>query len=170
VSARHFDRLEGLLRHGRVTVGGERNRDELYFAPTVLEDAPLGSPPLDEEIFGPILPIVTYRELDEAIAIANRNPDPLALYVFSSRKDIQRRILRKIPSGGAAVNDVLIQFMNPGLPFGGRGASGIGEYHGRFGFELFSHRKAVVQGSILDIPLRYPPYRGKLPWLKKLLR
>jgi len=170
VSARHFDRLEGLLQHGRVSVGGERNRDELYFAPTVLEDTEAGSPPLEEEIFGPILPVVTYRDLDEAIEIASRRPDPLALYVFSRRKDVQLRVLREIPSGGAAVNDLLVQFMNPGLPFGGRGASGVGEYHGRFGFELFSHRKAVVQGSILDIPLRYPPYRGKLRWLKKLLR
>ncbi len=80
-------------------------------------------------------------------------------------------LLREIPSGGAAVNELVLQFMNPRLPFGGRGASGVGQYHGRFGFELFSHRKAVVQGSrFLDIPLRYPPYGGKLQWLKKLLR
>jgi acyl-CoA reductase-like NAD-dependent aldehyde dehydrogenase len=170
VSARHFDRLEGLLRHGRITLGGERNREGLYFAPTVLEDVPVGSPPREEEIFGPILPMVTYRDLDEAIEIANRHSDPLALYVFSNRKNVQRRILREVPSGGAAVNDLLVQFMNPSLPFGGRGASGVGEYHGRFGFELFSHRRAVVEGSTLDIPLRYPPYHGKLRWLKKLLR
>ena len=171
VSLRHLDRLSSYLGHGRVTLGGDRDRDELYLAPTLLEDAAPGSPPLEEEIFGPILPVVTYRELDEAIEIANRHPDPLALYVFSKRKDIQSRVLREVPSGGAAVNDLVMQFMNPRLPFGGRGTSGVGEYHGRFGFELFSHKRAVVQGSrLLDIPIRYPPYRGKLRWLKKLLR
>jgi acyl-CoA reductase-like NAD-dependent aldehyde dehydrogenase len=171
VSPSHFDRLSSYLEHGRVALGGDRDRDDLYFAPTLLEDAPAGSPPLEEEIFGPILPVVPYRDLDEAIAIANRHRDPLALYVFSNRGDVQSRVLREIPSGSAAVNDLVMQFMNPRLPFGGRGTSGVGEYHGRFGFELFSHRKAVVQGSrLLDIPIRYPPYRGKLRWLKKLLR
>jgi acyl-CoA reductase-like NAD-dependent aldehyde dehydrogenase len=171
VSPQHFDRLADLLEHGRITFGGDRDRDELYFQPTVVEDAPPESPLLEEEIFGPILPIVVYRELDEAIAIANRRPDPLALYVFSNRRDVQERVLREIPSGGAAVNDLLLQFMNPRLPFGGRGTSGIGEYHGRFGFELFSHKKALVQGSrFLDIPLRYPPYGAKLRWLRKLIR
>lgn len=171
VSPRHFDRLSSYLEHGRVTLGGDRDRDALYLAPTVLEDAAPGSPPLEEEIFGPILPVVPYRDLDEAIEIANRHADPLALYVFSNRKDVQSRVLREVPSGGAAVNDLVMQFMNPRLPFGGRGTSGVGEYHGRFGFELFSHKKAVVQGSrLLEIPIRYPPYRGKLWWLKKLLR
>jgi acyl-CoA reductase-like NAD-dependent aldehyde dehydrogenase len=137
VSARHFDRIEGLLQHGRIIFGGDRDRDSLYVAPTLMEDAPAGSPPLEEEIFGPILPIVPYEDLDEAITFANRHPDPLSLYVFSNRKDVQRRILRGIPSGGSAVNDLVLQFMNPRLPFGGRGSSGVGEYHGRGGFELF---------------------------------
>jgi aldehyde dehydrogenase (NAD+) len=84
---------------------------------------------------------------------------------------VQRRVLREIPSGGAAVNELVMHFMNPRLPFGGRGSSGVGEYHGRFGFELFSHKRAVVTGSrLVDIPIRYPPYRGKLWWLKRLLR
>ncbi len=171
VSQRHFDRLSSYLEHGRIAFGGNRDRDGLYLAPTILEDAPPGSPPREEEIFGPILPIVVYRGLDEAIEIARRHPDPLALYLFSNRKEVSRRVLREVPSGSAAVNELVLQFMNPRLPFGGRGASGVGEYHGRFGFELFSHRKAVVQGSrFLDMPLRYPPYRGKLKWLKKLLR
>jgi aldehyde dehydrogenase (NAD+) len=90
--------------------------------------------------------------------------------VFSSRRDVAKRILQEVPSGGASVNDALLQFMNPRLPFGGRGASGTGEYHGRFGFELFSHRKAVVEGSkLFDWPLRYPPYAGKLAWIRRLL-
>jgi aldehyde dehydrogenase (NAD+) len=171
VGVRHFDRLVSHLDHGRITVGGGNDRAELYIEPTVLEDASFGSPPLEEEIFGPILPILPYRDLDQAIEIAKRHPDPLALYVFSNRAEVQRRVLGEIPSGGAAVNDLVMHFMNPRLPFGGRGTSGIGEYHGRFGFELFSHKKAVVQGSrFLDIPIRYPPYRGKLKWLRRLLR
>jgi aldehyde dehydrogenase (NAD+) len=171
VSPRHFERLEGLLPHGRIALGGERDRDSLYFSPTVILDAPEGSPPREEEIFGPILPVVACRDLDQAIEVANRHPDPLALYVFTKRRDVRSRVLREVRSGGAAVNDLMIHFMNPGLPFGGRGASGAGAYHGRFGFELFSHRRAVVEGArLLDIPLRYPPYAGKLRWLRKLLR
>jgi acyl-CoA reductase-like NAD-dependent aldehyde dehydrogenase len=170
VAPHHYDRMEALVQHGRIALGGDRDRDSLYFAPTVMEEVPPGSPPLEEEIFGPILPIVSYRDPEEAIAFASRHPDPLALYLFSNRKDFQRRILRAIPSGGAAVNDLVLQFMNPRLPFGGRGSSGVGEYHGRFGFELFSHKRAIVQGArFLDIPLRYPPYRGKLGWPKRIL-
>jgi acyl-CoA reductase-like NAD-dependent aldehyde dehydrogenase len=170
VSERHFDRLVSYLDCGRIAWGGRKDRERLHLAPTLLEGAPPDSPPLSEEIFGPILPLVTYRSLDEAIAFARRHPHPLALYLFSSRDSVRRRVLREIPSGGAAVNDVILQFMNPRLPFGGRGTSGIGHYHGRFGFELLSHRKGVVEGSSLDIPLRYPPYEGKLRWIRKILR
>jgi aldehyde dehydrogenase (NAD+) len=170
VNTRHFDRIASYLEHGRVVAGGDWDREQLYFAPTLVVDVPLSSPLMNEEIFGPILPIVPYRGIDEAIALARRSPDPLALYVFSNRPEVSDRMLREIPSGGAAVNDALLQFMNPRLPFGGRGASGMGHYHGRFGFELFSHRKAVVEGSrLVDWPLRYPPYAGKLAWIRKLL-
>jgi aldehyde dehydrogenase (NAD+) len=170
VNARHFDRLSSYLGHGRAVFGGSSDGKSRYIAPTALVDVEPSSPPLEEEIFGPILPVVTYRSLDEAIDFARRAPDPLALYVFSRRPEIQERILREIPSGGAAVNDLMLQFMNPRLPFGGRGRSGNGAYHGRFGFELFSHRKAVVEGSrLVDIKLRYPPYEGKLKWLRRLL-
>jgi aldehyde dehydrogenase (NAD+) len=170
VNARHFDRLSSYLEHGRAAFGGGGDRESLYLAPTALEDVAPSSPPLEEEIFGPILPVVTYRSLDEAIDFARRAPDPLALYVFSRRPEIQERVLREIPSGGAAVNDLMLQFMNPRLPFGGRGQSGFGHYHGRFGFELFSHRRAVVEGArLVDIKLRYPPYAGKLKWLRRLL-
>jgi aldehyde dehydrogenase (NAD+) len=169
VNERHFDRLVSYLEHGRVVVGGGHDRGERYIAPTVLVDAQPSSPPVVEEIFGPILPVLAYRSLDEALDFAKRSKDPLALYVFSNRPEVQERVLREVPSGGAAVNEALLHFMNPRLPFGGRGASGTGHYHGRFGFELFSHRKAVVEGSRLDLPIRYPPYRGKLAWVRKLL-
>jgi aldehyde dehydrogenase (NAD+) len=170
VNERHFDRLSSYLAYGRIRWGGKTERGTRYFAPTLIEEAPLDSPPLQEEIFGPVLPVVPYGDLDEAIALARRHPDPLAVYLFSTRAEVKRRVLREIPSGGAAVNDVVLQFMNPHLPFGGRGASGTGQYHGRFGFERFSHRKAVVDGSSIDVPLRYPPYARKLGFIRKLLR
>jgi aldehyde dehydrogenase (NAD+) len=126
---------------------------------------------LNEEIFGPVLPIITHDVLDEALEHTRRHPDPLALYVFSKNRDFQERVVNEVPFGGGAINDALIHFSNPELPFGGRGPSGTGSYHGRFGFERFSHKKAIVEASTwIDPPLRYPPYAGKLRWLRKLVR
>ena len=170
VSERHFDRLAAYLDGGRVLVGGDLDRESLYIGPTLLGELEDDAPVMKEEIFGPILPILPYETLDEAIAIARRHPDPLALYVFSSKKATLERIRREIPSGGAAMNDTLVHFSNLHLPFGGRGSSGIGRYHGRFSFEVFSHHRAVFHGfTHLDPPLRYPPYAGKLRWMRKLL-
>jgi aldehyde dehydrogenase (NAD+) len=171
VNHRHFDRLSGYLEDGRIVIGGESERDERYIAPTILAEVPEGARSLDEEIFGPILPVLTYRGLDEAIEITLRHPNPLALYFFSKDRKNQERVMQEIPFGGGAINDALIQFSNPDLPFGGRGASGNGSYHGRYGFETFSHKKSVVEGSTLFDPrIRYPPYGGKLRWLKMLIK
>jgi aldehyde dehydrogenase (NAD+) len=172
VNRRHFDRLVSYLSDGAIVTGGQTDRDHLYIAPTIIAAVPDGAPVLSEEIFGPILPLLTYDGLDEAIARTSLGPDPLALYFFSNDRQHQDRILRDISFGGGAINDTLLQFSNPNLPFGGRGSSGIGTYHGRFSFDLFSHKKAVVKGSLLfDPPIRYPPYRsGKLGWLRKLLK
>ena len=171
VNHRHFDRLSGYLEDGRIVTGGETQRDERYIAPTILAEVPEGAKSLDEEIFGPILPVLTYRNLDEAIETTLRHPDPLALYFFSKDRKNQERVMQEIPFGGGAINDALIQFSNPSLPFGGRGGSGSGSYHGRYGFETFSHKKSVVEGSTLfDPPVRYPPYGGKLRWLKMLMK
>ncbi len=171
VNHRHFDRILGYLDEGHVVFGGESDRDERYIAPTVIDELPPDAKALSEEIFGPILPIIPYDSLDEAIELTRRHPDPLALYLFSKDRDNQERILAEVPFGGGAINDALIHFSNPELPFGGRGPSGTGSYHGRFGFERFSHKKAIVEGSTLfDPPLRYPPYSGKLRWLRKLVR
>jgi aldehyde dehydrogenase (NAD+) len=171
VNHRHFDRILGYLDQGRIVVGGDSDRAQRYIAPTLVDELPPGAKALSEEIFGPVLPIVSYESLDEAIAFTQRHPDPLAVYVFSKNRDTQERILAEVPFGGGAINDALIQFSNPELPFGGRGPSGVGSYHGRFGFERFSHRKSIVEGSTLfDPPLRYPPYSGKLRWLRKLVR
>ena len=172
INRRHFDRLTSYLSDGHVVIGGQSDRDHLYIAPTVIESVPEGSTMLSEEIFGPILPVLTYDRLDEAIAKTSLGRSPLALYFFSNDRKNQERVFEEIPFGGGAINDTLLQFSNPNLPFGGRGSSGIGRYHGRFTFDLFSHKKSVVRGSLVfDPPIRYPPYGGrKLSWLKKLLK
>jgi len=170
VSDAHFDRLIRYLDDGNVIIGGKHERDERYIAPTLMDGLPDDAGALTEEIFGPILPIVAYETIDEAIEWTRRHPDPLALYVFSKSRTQQERLLSEIPSGGSAINDALVQFSNLELPFGGRGPSGTGSYHGRFSFETFSHRRAVVRAATwFDPSVRYPPYRGKLKWLKKLL-
>ena len=171
INSGHFDRILGYLDEGHVVFGGDSDRDERYIAPTLLDELPADAKALSEEIFGPVLPIVPYDGLDEAIELTRRHPDPLALYFFSKDRGHQERVLAEIPFGGGAINDALVHFSNPELPFGGRGPSGVGSYHGRYGFERFSHRKSVVDGStIFDPPLRYPPYSGKLRWLRKLVR
>lgn len=171
INHRHFDRIRSYLDDGRVVLGGEHDRDQRYIAPTLLDDLPPEAKALTEEVFGPILPLVPYESLDEAIEITRRHPDPLALYLFSKNPEHQEKVLAEVPFGGGAINDTLIHFSNPELPFGGRGPSGIGSYHGRFGFERFSHKKAIVEGAtLIDPPLRYPPYSGKLRWLRKLVR
>ena len=168
----HFDRLTSYLSDGQIVIGGQSVRDRLYIAPTVIESVPEGSASLSDEIFGPILPVLTYDGLDEAIAKTSLCRNPLALYFFSNVRKNQKRVFEEIPFGGGAINDTLLQFSNPNLPFGGRGSSGTGRYHGRFSFDLFSHKKSVVRGSLaFDPHIRYPPYvRKKLGWLKKLLK
>ena len=115
--------------------------------------------------------MLTYRSFDEAIETTLRHPNPLALYFFSRDRKNQERVMQETPFGGGAINDALIQFSNPDLPFGGRGGSGSGSYHGRYGFETFSHKKSIVEaGTLFDPPVRYPPYGTKLRWLKMLMK
>ena len=170
ISTAHVDRLAGLLGAGRVLTGGAVDREHRYLAPTVLDDIRGDEPVMADEIFGPILPVVAYDDLDHAVAFAVRHPDPLALYVFSRDRGVQDRVLAGIPSGGACVNDVVVHFTVPGLPFGGTGESGIGSCHGKAGFATFSHERSLLRnGFFADIFLRYPPYRDHLRIIKKLL-
>ena len=166
-----YDRLAHLLEDCTIVTGGQKNRDDLYIAPTVVDNVSLNHPLMRDEIFGPILPILTYKTIDEALEIVNKQPRALGVYIFSSNKKIQDIILEKTSSGGACINDVMIQAGSPHLPFGGVGLSGFGRYHGNTGFKTFSNVKSVVKnGTWLDVPLRYAPY-GKLhQWVKKLLR
>ncbi|XP_033826495.1 aldehyde dehydrogenase family 3 member B1 [Periophthalmus magnuspinnatus] len=172
VSPKHWTRIMGLLgkSKGKVVLGGESDEDSKYIAPTVLVDVPEDDSLMQEEIFGPLLPLLTVSSVDEAIDFMNNREKPLALYVFSDDSSVVNTVLKKTSSGGFCSNDGIIHMALPGLPFGGVGASGFGNYHGRWGFETFSHKRAVLlRGWALERlnGLRYPPYTdNKLSWLR----
>lgn len=170
INQRHFSRLSALLHAGKVVVGGQTHREDRYIAPTVLDEVIWDDPIMQEEIFGPILPVLAYSDLDEAIAHINERPKPLALYFFSRNSKKQRQILQSTSSGGVCLNDTVMQFAAWALPFGGVSDSGMGTYHGQAGFETFSHFKSVLKKPFwLDATWRYAPYSGKLNFLKRLI-
>ncbi len=175
ISDDHFRRLEGFLREGtregHIFSGGRCDPATRRVEPTILRDISPQSPIMQEEIFGPILPVLGFDHIGEAEAIIARNPNPLALYYFSRDRKAASRFLKRVPSGGAAINDTVMQVGNAALPFGGRGSSGVGLYHGRWGFETFSHKKGVFsQSLLLDPPLRYAPYSARqLSIIRKVL-
>lgn len=174
-----FDRIVGALDRSvlggaRIETGGQRNRTTRYLAPTILSAVTPESPVMEEEIFGPVLPVLTYRNLDEALALVNARPKPLALYVFSNRKRTVEEVLQRTSAGGTVVNNTIIHVANPDLPFGGIGPSGLGSYHGSYGFRTFSHERAVVVQHRISVgPLLYPPYgkrtRGVLHMIERVL-
>lgn len=170
VNRRHFDRLLKLLKHGRIAVGGDHNHKQLYISPTVITDVELKHPIMREEIFGPLLPVLTYRTLDEAFDVVRSLPEPLSLYFFSGNRKNQKRLIRELSFGGGCINNVLEHLGNPNLPFGGRGDSGYGSYHGKHSFDLFSHKKSVMKsGFFPDIRMRYQPYGRKIGILRRLM-
>ncbi|MEO1591356.1 MAG: aldehyde dehydrogenase [Cyanobacteria bacterium J06632_22] len=170
VNDRQFDRLTGLLAGETATIGGETDRDSRYIAPTVLGDVSWDAPIMQDEIFGPILPVLTYRDMGDAIAQINARPKPLALYIFSNDKVIQDRVLSETSSGGVCINDVFLHLAIWGLPFGGVGNSGIGAYHGKASFDTFSHQKSVLRKPFwFDLAWRYAPYANKLGFFKKVI-
>lgn len=170
INDRHFERLVRLLGEAKAVIGGTHDRESRYIAPTVLDGVELHHRVMQEEIFGPILPVLTWRTLDEAIATVRKIPDPLALYVFSGSRTVQDRLIAEVPFGGGCVNDVVLHFGNPNLPVGGIRGSGTGRYHGKYSFETFSHKKGIVKNTLwLDVKLRYQPYLNKLPLLKRIL-
>jgi len=167
INHRHFKRLCGLLDEEHIIAGGQVDEEDKYIAPTVMDNVNWDMPVMQEEIFGPILPILVYDKLEDAIATVNAHPKPLALYVFSNNSSKVEQVLKQTSSGGAAVNDTLVHIANPELPFGGVGASGMGAYHGKGSFETFSHYKSVLEKSnLFDVPVRYPPYKVSLDTLK----
>ncbi len=171
VNEKHFDRLNALIDTKKVAIGGKSVRAENFMEPTIMKDVSWNDKIMEDEIFGPILPIIPYDDMNEAIAKILSLPKPLAFYVFSEDSKKKNEIIGKVPFGGGCINDTVIHLANPNLPFGGVGTSGIGSYHGRKSFDTFTHYKSVFeQGTLVDIPLRYPPYAGKLSWLKLFLR
>ncbi len=168
VNENHFDRLTSMIRPEQVALGGQHDRKERYIAPTILSPVDWDDPLMNEELFGPLLPVLTYRSLEEVIEKIQSRPRPLALYLFSENKAHQQMIVNRLSFGGGCINDTVIHLATPYLPFGGVGTSGMGSYHGRFSFETFSHRKALMQRQLkFDVPLRYPPYPG---WKEKVVR
>jgi len=171
VNRRHFDRVIRYLKDGKIVFGGEHDADDLFIAPTVLMDLPEDCSALREEIFGPVLPVVEYDVLDEAISSLKERPAPLALYLFTNDRSVERSVLRDITSGGVCINDVVSHTVGTSLPFGGRGESGIGAYHGKTGFDAFSHQRTIVRKATwLDLPFRYPPTKVKFEALKRAMR
>ncbi|AFY72832.1 NAD-dependent aldehyde dehydrogenase [Synechococcus sp. PCC 7502] len=175
INQRQFDRLIGLIKdidQAQIIIGGHSDRQTLYIAPTVIDvhADQLDTNLMQEEIFGSILPILTYKNLNEAIAYVNAKPRPLALYFFSTNKQNQDRLIREISFGGGCINDTIMHLSTPELPFGGIGNSGIGSYHGKASFDTFSHRKSILKKSFLfDLKWRYPPYKISFELMKKLI-
>ena len=171
INERNFDRLEKMIDHKKVVFGGETNREKRYISPTVLDNVTWEDAVMQEEIFGPILPILTYKNLETAMQTVVEGEKPLSAYLFSNDAKEQELFTEKLSFGGGCINDTLMHLSNDRLPFGGVGNSGIGHYHGKFGFEAFSHQKAILKKSnYLEPELKYPPYSdAKLNILKKLL-
>ena len=168
VNRKHFNRVMGLIAPEKVVFGGRGDPDTLKIQPTVLDNVSPDDPVMREEIFGPVLPVLPFENIREALDFVNARPRPLALYLFSRDHRVQRLFLRRASFGGGCVNDTVIHLATSRLPFGGVGNSGMGSYHGRDSFETFSHRKSVVQKStLLDLPVRYAPYS---PIKDRLLR
>jgi len=171
INRRHLDRLTRYLRDGRIVHGGQWDADDLYVAPTLLTEVAADAPAMVEEIFGPILPVVEYEQLDQALALLRDRPTPLALYLFTPDRATQERVLAATRSGGVCFNDTLTHMVGSSLPFGGLGESGLGAYHGRASFDGFTHYRSVLRRSFgVDPPLRYPPPRISLAALKRALR
>ena len=171
VNKTNLSRLSNLIEGTNIVYGGKYNIDTCYFSPTIIDEPKIESPLMAEEIFGPILPVISYDNENEIEKLILKYEKPLALYVFSTNNKFSEKIIRKYSFGGGAINDTIIHCGNPNLPFGGVGHSGIGAYHGKASFDLLSHKKSIIKkGNWLDIKIRYAPYDGKLNTVKKFFK
>lgn len=173
VNDNHFNRLVNIIEDSRqqVIYGGESNADELFVAPTIIPDPELSDSVMQQEIFGPILPIIGYDTFNEVYDIVEQYEKPLALYLFTEDSDQITAVFNRLSFGGGCVNDTILHLANPNLPFGGVGHSGIGSYHGKYSFELFSHEKSYITKSTkLESGLLFPPYKGKFKYVKQLFK
>ena len=170
VSGKHFNRLKNLLTNSEIVAGGDFNNETLQIAPTLLDHVSWEDSVMKEEIFGPILPILEFNDIVQVINMVNSHPKPLALYLFTNNKEIEKRIVKCVPFGGGCINDTLVHLATSYMPFGGVGESGMGGYHGKWSFDTFTHKKSILKKSVaFDINLRYPPYKDKIKMLKKLM-
>ena len=171
INLKNWQRQLSLLENQKILYGGQSTQDSLYLAPTLLDEPKMDSLVMKEEIFGPILPILSYESKDEIDKIISSFDKPLALYLFSQNNYFIDEVLQKYSFGGGCINDTVIHLVNNNLPFGGVGNSGMGAYHGKLSFDIFSHKKSIVKrGTWLDLPLRYAPYGDKLKTIRKLLK
>ncbi len=170
INRTHFDRISAYLKDGEILFGGNRNESELYIEPSLIEVKSLKTAVMKEEIFGPVLPVLQYESILEIEPLINENSHPLALYVFSGDKNFTDEILKRNTSGDVCINDVVSHFGEKKFGVGGVGSSGIGKYHGKKSFDVFSHHKSILKRSLWpDLPFRYPPYKNKMILLKSML-
>ena len=171
VNEKNFNRLVGLINKNNLIYGGKYDKVKRYISPTIIDNPKMDEEIMKDEIFGPILPVLSFEKIEDIDNIITKNPNPLALYVFSNNKKFNEIIINRYPFGGGAINDTIVHLANSRLPFGGIGNSGIGSYHGKASFELFSHKKSVVNRSTwFDNNLRYAPYKNKLSLVRKIMK
>jgi aldehyde dehydrogenase (NAD+) len=171
INVKQFDRVVSYLFQGTIVQGGRVDKEKLFIEPTILTEVPPEAAVMKDEIFGPVLPVISFATVDEAKNIISRNPNPLAFYVFTSDKKKEKEWLESIAFGGGCVNNASWHLTNHNLPFGGRGFSGTGNYHGKYSFETFSHKKAIMKTPTwFDPDIKYPPFKGKLKLFKWVIR
>jgi aldehyde dehydrogenase (NAD+) len=171
INHKNWERLVEYIQNQKIIFGGQRNKFDLYLAPTLLDEPSLDSPVMKEEIFGPILPIISYKSDSEFEKVISKFEKPLSFYIFSENKKFIKETISKFSFGGGCINDTIVHLSNHRLPFGGVGHSGIGAYHGKLSFDIFSHKKAIhKKATWLDISIRYAPYKNKLKYIRKLFK
>ncbi len=171
INEKQFDRIAGYLPQGKIAYGGRTDKSKLFIEPTILTDVSMNGSIMKEEIFGPVLPIIPFNTMEEAKEIIQTNPNPLSLYIYTSSSKKEKEWLEAVPAGGSCVNNSSWHLTNHHLPFGGRGFSGTGCYHGKYSFETFSHKKAVMKTPTwFDPGIKYPPFKGKLKLFKWVIR
>ncbi|MCX8009538.1 MAG: aldehyde dehydrogenase family protein, partial [Ignavibacteria bacterium] len=171
INQKHFERILSLIEKDKIVCGGNTDSSTLYIEPTILDNVQWDDKIMQEEVFGPVLPIIEYNTRGEVIEKIKACPKPLAIYLFSNSRQVIKRIETETSSGAFVINETISHFINLRLPFGGVGHSGMGSYHGKMSFEAFTHKKPVLKKSTwLDLPIRYPAYEKKLNFVKKIMR
>lgn len=171
INKKRFQAVKSYLKEGSIIYGGETNEEDLYIAPTILESVKISDKVMEEEIFGPVLPVITYRNKEEVLEWIEKNPYPLALYVFTSNRSTEKFYMEQVRFGGGCINNAIVHLGNPDIPFGGVGTSGMGQYHGKQGFDTFTRPKSIMKSPTwFDVPLWYAPYKNNVKWIKKIFK